>query len=104
MVMTYKSGVPSDTLSKEMWQLLNVIDVITLYTTKRFAIITSTTDGKHKKGSLHYLGLAVDLRTKDLTPIVNNIPCKCIRSVPLCPSSVIRKCLTLFLYFFPPAF
>ena len=23
-----------------------------------------------KKGSLHYLGLAVDLRTKDLTPIV----------------------------------
>ena len=40
MVMTYKSGVPSDTLAKDMWRLLNVIDVITLYTTKRFAIIT----------------------------------------------------------------
>lgn len=68
--MTYKSGVPSDTLAKDMWRLLNVIDVITLYTTKRFAIVTSTTDGKHKKGSLHYVGLAVDLRIKDLTPVV----------------------------------
>lgn len=37
--------------------------------TKRGAdlVITSTYDGVHKKGSLHYLGLAADLRTNNLT-------------------------------------
>lgn len=31
-------------------------------------VITSTTKGKHKNGSKHYLGLALDLRIRDLTP------------------------------------
>lgn len=35
----------------------------------RGAIITSGTDGEHMAGSLHYVGLAVDLRTRDLTPV-----------------------------------
>lgn len=35
----------------------------------RGAIITSGTDGEHMEGSLHYVGLAVDLRTRDLTPV-----------------------------------
>ena len=30
-------------------------------------VITSAKDGKHGRGSLHYVGLAVDLRTKHLT-------------------------------------
>jgi len=30
--------------------------------------VTSMVDGQHKKGSLHYLGAAVDLRTSDLSP------------------------------------
>lgn len=29
--------------------------------------VTSVTDGKHREGSLHYKGLAFDLRTRDLT-------------------------------------
>lgn len=35
----------------------------------RGAVITSGTDGKHMKGSLHYKGLAVDLRTSDLNVV-----------------------------------
>ena len=31
-------------------------------------VITSLLDGKHMKGSLHYSGLAVDLRTRHLGP------------------------------------
>jgi len=31
------------------------------------AIITSLRDGRHSRGSLHYVGYAVDLRTKHLT-------------------------------------
>jgi len=65
--MTFKEGVPEDTLANDMWQLMPVIDMITLIYCHRFAIVTSTTDGKHKKGSKHYKGLAVDLRTRDLT-------------------------------------
>ena len=29
-------------------------------------VVTSTTDGQHKKGSLHYIGLAADIRTRAL--------------------------------------
>ena len=31
-------------------------------------VITSGTDGKHGIGSLHYVGLAVDVRIRDLRP------------------------------------
>lgn len=65
--MTFKTGVPANTLANEMWQLFPIIDTISFSYINRFAVITSTTDGKHKKGSLHYRGLAVDLRIKDLT-------------------------------------
>ena len=30
-------------------------------------MVTSTTSGTHKSNSLHYKGLAIDLRTRDLT-------------------------------------
>lgn len=30
-------------------------------------VITSCTDGVHRKGSLHYKGLALDLRTRDFS-------------------------------------
>lgn len=35
---------------------------------ERGAVITSANDGTHMQGSLHYTGLAVDLRTRDLAP------------------------------------
>lgn len=31
-------------------------------------VITSVTEGKHKSGSLHHAGLAMDLRTRHLVP------------------------------------
>ncbi len=31
-------------------------------------VITSVMEGKHSRGSLHYVGLAVDLRVNDLPP------------------------------------
>ena len=30
-------------------------------------VVTSTTDGKHSTGSLHYVGHAFDMRTRDLS-------------------------------------
>jgi hypothetical protein len=33
-------------------------------------VVTSGTDGKHMVGSLHYKGLAVDLRTRNIDPYV----------------------------------
>ena len=64
--MTYKTGVP-ETLHIDMLRLLPIIDYITSELCGRTAIITSTTDGSHMSGSLHYKGLAVDLRTRDLS-------------------------------------
>ena len=64
--MTYKEGVPQ-TLHVDMLRILPVIDFITSEKCGRTAIITSTTDGSHMSGSKHYKGLAVDLRTRDLS-------------------------------------
>jgi len=65
--MRFKTGVPED-LHINMVRLLPIIDHITVEVCRRTAIITSTTDGKHMPGSLHYKGLAVDLRIRDLAP------------------------------------
>jgi hypothetical protein len=65
--MRYKKGVPEE-LHINMVRLLPVIDYISDAVCGRPAIITSTTDGKHMSGSLHYKGLAVDLRIRDLAP------------------------------------
>ena len=64
--MNFKPGVPED-LHVNMVRLLPVIDYISIGVCDRPAIITSTTDGKHLPDSLHYKGLAVDLRTRDLS-------------------------------------
>ena len=63
--MIYKTGVPQ-TLNIEMLRFLPIIDFISSEKCGRTAIITSTTDGRHMRGSKHYKGLAVDLRIRDL--------------------------------------
>lgn len=40
----------------DLWPLGNVMEV------------TSLVDGRHSRGSLHYVGFAFDLRTRDLEP------------------------------------
>lgn len=65
----FKAGVRLD-LKPEMARALPWIEAAhaDAYLT-RGAIITSGTDGVHRDDSKHYEGLAVDLRTRDLTPV-----------------------------------
>lgn len=44
-----------------------IIDRLSLEIFGREAIVTSGNDGQHMPGSLHYKGLAMDLRTRDQT-------------------------------------
>lgn len=64
--MKLKAGVKLDGLKPEMFNLIPVIDYVFLNRVMHDCTITSTTDGKHKKGSFHYKGLAIDLRIRDL--------------------------------------
>jgi len=46
-------------------------------------VITSCSDGKHSKGSRHYIGGAFDGRTRDLTPEQQHVLC-----------DMLKECLT----------
>lgn len=66
--MKFKHGVAYDGLSPEMW----VACGFAWAAYDRFApgqecVITSALDGQHSPNSLHYKGLAIDLRTRTLT-------------------------------------
>lgn len=63
----YKNGVPTDTLCSVMNIYVNIIAYIHFKLFKIYMVITSTTDGKHMQNSLHYKGLAFDVRTMDKT-------------------------------------
>lgn len=54
-------------LRPQMAQALPAIDKANKDTVGREAIVTSGTDGVHGHDSLHYVGLAIDIRTRDLT-------------------------------------
>jgi len=61
--MRYKKGVTLFGVSAEILAALVVADSVW----KRLGeelVVTSITDGKHKFGSLHYLGYAGDVRTR----------------------------------------
>ena len=63
-----KAGVRAAGLQPEI--LLAILEAREIYRALEVdLVITSLRDGKHMKGSLHYKGLAVDLRTRDLCPI-----------------------------------
>jgi len=60
-----KTGAEVNGLRTEMLLAITVAD--TLYTKHNVdCVITEGTGGKHGIGSLHYVGLAVDLRTRDM--------------------------------------
>lgn len=64
--MLVKASVSLSGLRPEMLiAILVAYDVFTNHNAD--FVITSVLDGKHKSGSLHYVGLAVDIRTRDLT-------------------------------------
>lgn len=64
--MEFKDGVIWDGMHPAMWFARFVADEVSRDVINRGAIITSARDGKHGDRSLHYAGLAFDLRTRDL--------------------------------------
>lgn len=66
-LVKFKTGVVLD-LQPDMARALPLIEQAHVDAgISRGAFITSGTDGVHRDDSKHYLGLAVDLRTRDLT-------------------------------------
>lgn len=61
--MKIKEGVNLAGLRPEMNIVITVADHI-YRTYKQELVITSAVDGKHGKASLHYIGLALDFRTR----------------------------------------
>lgn len=64
--MLLKAGVKAAGVKPELLLGLSVADTLHRRLTGEELVVTSLTDGKHKATSLHYKGLAADLRTKDL--------------------------------------
>ncbi|MDP2366408.1 MAG: hypothetical protein Q8M94_21860 [Ignavibacteria bacterium] len=60
--MLLKLGVSVTDLKREIRRALPVIDLCFIKTLGGEAVITSTNEGSHSPGSLHYANLAVDVR------------------------------------------
>lgn len=61
-----KDGTDVRGLHSILWAM--IYDIEPFYAEQGLALtLTSALDGKHSKGSLHYSGLAVDIRTKTLS-------------------------------------
>lgn len=61
-MISFKASVPLGGLQPDMLYAIDKCnDIFDKY--KYDCVITSTTDGKHMKNSLHYVGYAIDLRT-----------------------------------------
>lgn len=66
-VLHFKGDVRFDELQPQMIPAL----LIVMHHFSKLGVetwITSGNDGEHKVGSLHYKGLALDFRTRDVTP------------------------------------
>jgi hypothetical protein len=61
-----KEGVELTGLSEHMWVALHQVHCIFMQNDLESVTVTSTLDGEHKPGSLHYLGNAIDIRTRDI--------------------------------------
>ena len=62
-----KSGVSISGIQPEMVLALCIIERI-LLTYSVETVVTSAVDSKHGRGSLHFVGFAIDLRTRDMKP------------------------------------
>lgn len=65
--MNIKKGVQFKSVSPQVYYAIGIAEIVYLDRGYRL-VVTAGTDGQHKTGSLHYLGLAVDLRTRELSP------------------------------------
>ena len=66
--MIFKDGVEINGVKPEIALCLIVVDNI--YRNFGFElVVTAVTDGTHSAGSLHYVGYAIDTRTRDFSAI-----------------------------------
>lgn len=64
--MRYKAGVCVAGLHPVVWEMLRVIDGECARLWGREITVTAGTDGRHSDKSRHYVGLAADIRIRDL--------------------------------------
>jgi len=65
--MMFKDGVEIAGLRAEA--LVGLVTCNEIYRQHGYScVVTSITDGRHSRGSLHYVGLAFDLRTRHIPP------------------------------------
>lgn len=67
MVSYFKDGVKVDGVKKETIELMLLLNGYFVAQIGKPFVVTSCTDGKHMKGSKHYSGYAIDIRTRHLT-------------------------------------
>lgn len=72
--MRIKKGLSIEKLDEKLKSNLKLIeDTCKFLEGKKYVVtITSTNDGKHMKGSLHYLNRAIDIRSRDMKYPVGN--------------------------------
>ncbi len=63
--MKTKPGVVLDGLHTQMWYVLGFADAVHQQLAGTELVVTSGLEGMHMENSLHYVGQAADLRTKD---------------------------------------
>ncbi len=76
--MNIKKGVSLQGLKPEILIALMIAEQIWV-DSKRELVITAGTDGKHSKTSRHYIGMAVDLRTRYFTAAVKKSVVKALK-------------------------
>jgi len=65
--MLIKKGVKIAGVRPETVLAMNIADAVVREKTGTEMVVTSITDGVHGKGSLHYVGQAFDIRTRDFS-------------------------------------
>ncbi len=65
--MRLKRGVKLNGMSPQILLAIMVAEPIFAKYQKQELVVTSVTDSKHGRGSKHYIGNAVDLRTRNLS-------------------------------------
>lgn len=68
--MKLKPGVDIRGLKPEIVLAMMLIEPILNRHTPEGLVVTSVKDGKHMPTSLHYQGLAFDIRTRDMQPVM----------------------------------
>lgn len=66
--MKLKKGVKLNGVKPELAFVMPLINgIVEQYDKKEGCVATSLCDGKHRRGSLHYVGLAIDIRSRNIT-------------------------------------